>query len=159
MLMALAKDRRNTWELVQCADLAVRTASVLRQMSAGRAAADAEALSEALIFLDRAQGGGAFITEGIAQMSGQTLRPFNWATDTYLQATTSHTDTQPDYPRINEYLGRITSTIHEIVVTHNAPGDKARLNEATLFFETLGDIVGRRADYVLSGESVATLLS
>jgi hypothetical protein len=156
--MAAAKDQRGIWEIVQCADLAVRAASVLRQLQAGREPNDLEILTEARAFLDRAQNGGTFITEGIAQMSGQTLRPFNWATDTYLQAMTAPIESQPDYKQVNAYIERIGNTLRDI----NTPGrlavDPQHLSEATQFFETLGDIVGGRADFILSTENIHTII-
>jgi hypothetical protein len=99
-------------EVVDFADVAVRTASQLRLAKAGRPFTDREILQHSLAFLDRAKQGGAFMSKKTAQFS-DTLRPLNWAADTYLSPKLSP-QAQPDYGKVEDYLTQLVKPIREL---------------------------------------------
>jgi len=144
---------QNLWELVDCADLAVRTASELRKFRSAHRPPDMQVLSRALEFLSQAGTGAAFVSGQATQLRGTTLKPSNWATDAYLRTVQL---AEPDYQAIRAYLDQIASVLRKLVSSGDLP--PATLDTPILFFEKLGDVIGSRADQTLHAEAEPGLL-
>lgn len=133
-------DYQNLQELVEVADTAIRAANELRLVQAGESVTDFEALDAAVDFLDRAKSGGAFIAaEQSANLQFEgTLKPLNWATDTYLSTTAQ----ELDYGALAEYLEKLKDIIGAVRRDPNQVGTS--LGSPIHFFDTLGRILRAR---------------
>jgi hypothetical protein len=138
---------QNLAEVVDLADVAVRTASQLRIAKSGHGVSDPSALDQSLDFLESAQQGGAFMSKKISQLAG-TLRPLNWAADAYLSLNTGPQGA-PDYGKVESYLRDLSDSIRNLM---QGSADVQNLDKALVFFETLGEILGSLADQRLRRE-------
>ena len=134
---------QNLAEVVDLADVAVRTASQLRIAKSGHGVSDPSALNQSLDFLERAQQGGAFMSKRISQLAG-TLRPLNWAADAYLTLNIGPQG-EPDYGKVEKYLSKLSDSIRNLM-QGSASVDVQSIDTALVFFETLGQILGSLAD-------------
>ena len=150
-------DTQNLWELIDLADVAVRAASQLRQCRAGHAISDPAALERAADFLERAQKGGVFLSGNASVGSFQdTLRPLNWATDTYIAKFRPGTVSgqKMDYARFAEYFEKIRSSILSLLMDGKLTAPQ--FEESVQFMEYLGAILGTKADIGLQDEAGST---
>lgn len=140
-------DNQTQRELVEFADIAVRTASQLRLYKSGRSFSDPESLQQALEFIGSAKTGGKFMSRS-AQFRGGSLRPLNWATDTYFETLNRKAGTNEEslrnFDAVVKYLDGIESTLGSLIQgkTPTTPN----IDELILFFEILGEALGTRAD-------------
>lgn len=141
------------WELVECAHIAVRTASELRKLRSVHRQPDMQVLQRAVEFLTQAETGAAFVSGQASQLEAGTLKPFNWATDAYL--STLHIQ-QPDYQAVRTYLDDIASVLRDVIASQQPAA--AALDRPILFFEKLGDVIGSRADQTLRSDAEPTVL-
>lgn len=135
-------------EVVDVADIAVRTASQLRLAKSGRGFTDPAALEHSLEFLARAKKGGAFMSKKTAQLS-DTLRPLNWAADTYVKNFSVQGD--PNWGEIEEYLNNLETAVRTLMQGGQST-DTSNIDNALGFFETLGSILAAIADQRLRRE-------
>jgi hypothetical protein len=135
---------QNLSEVVNITDVAVRTASQLRLLKAGKTLADRNALELAIQFLTRAKDGGTFITRKSSSLQ-HSLKPFNWATDTYIEL---HPPSKPDYERVATYLEQIFKALRSALEAQTAT-DAEQLELVAAFFSKLGEVLGSRADKIL----------
>ena len=140
--MAVA-DTQQLGELVECADVAVRVASQLRLLKAGKPVRDSEALASAVEFLKAAVAGGEFMSSGQSLKIQATLRPLNWAADVRVR----HELSEVDYDDLAKFLQGIRDALQEIQ-TKARPNDK-KINSAIKFFASLGEILGIRAEQTM----------
>ena len=144
-------DNQTQRELVQFADIAVRVASQLRLLKAGRPFTDPDSLHLGLEFVEKATNGGSFMSKKFAQFSGGSLRPLNWATDAYLETSGRKDQAQAeasqatDYSAIVRYLEDIASSLNSLI-NGQISGINLDLDAMILFFEVLGETLGVRAD-------------
>ena len=142
-------DNQTQRELVEFADIAVRVASQLRLLKAGRSFTDPDSLQQGLAFVEKATNGGSFMSKKFAQFSGGSLRPLNWATDAYLEtsgrkdAAQSEASQAIDYSAIVHYLEDIASSLNSLIKGQTTG---INLDAMILFFEVLGETLGIRAD-------------
>ena len=147
-------DYQNLQAIVSASDIAIRVASQLRVWSATRVTVDRAALDQAIIFLDRASNGGSFMAgkQAASAKFGNTLQPLNWATDTYfLVSTPAASNDAPDYGVIARYLDQLGSTLQGVV--SGSKVENPQVEAAISFFNTLGELLGSRADQHMRTES------
>jgi hypothetical protein len=132
------------WEVVDLADVAVRTASQLRMVKIGRPLTEPEMLDRAVVFLALAREGGAFLTGKSASVQ-HTLRPLNWATDAYLAL---NQPAKANYDQVGDYLDRIIAALNA-AKSNSATAAKSEVDLTANFFDKLGDILGAKADKML----------
>lgn len=143
----MAVDESIVSEVVNLADVAVRTASQIRLLRAGRDLTEPKVLNKATEFLSRAKQGVIFINGRSADLH-DTLRPLNWATDAYLALTPK----QADFDQISDYLDQVLSPLNDVLQQHAAtPADAFDLT--LTFFEKLGEILGTEADRLLQDDT------
>ena len=144
-------DRQVLGELVDYADVAVRTASQLRLHQSGRAIRDAEAVERASQFLEDAAAGGAFMSSGESANLYSTLRPLNWAADVRLGCAELSLESDSlkkvDYSALTEFIQRVRATLDKL--TQGDPPDPQAFKECVGFFESLGETLGMRADQAM----------
>ena len=144
-------DTQTVWEVVDLADITVRAASQLRQKRSGHDISDRVSLERVAEFLERAERGGLFLSgSATAGSFDDTLRPLNWATDTYV-AKVSSAGKSPDYAEVAKYLDRIKDSILHLL-SGEAVADK-QLEESIQFVEHLASILAANADLRLQKES------
>jgi hypothetical protein len=141
---------RNLTELIDIADVSIRTASQLRLMSTGRPPSDRQSLSLALEFLNQAKLGGDLLSapQGTQVKKLSSLKPLNWATDTYLRTEIAGKSDQVDYPRLVEYLSRLARTMERVLLP-SGPGASPSPEEIApllQFFQELGRLLSNDAD-------------
>lgn len=141
-------DKEFLWELIDSADMAIRTACELRCFLVGENVADVDILERAQVFLRRARDGGSFVSGSHGRVEG-TLRPLNWATDVYLCPTDpndvrSQTSLSPDYEQIANRLAQMDAILEKIRKGLH-PNDED-VSKTISFFERLGGLLGSQAD-------------
>ncbi len=144
--MAVA-DRQILSELVDCADVAVRSASQLQLFRLGRPVHDEEALTRAAEFLQAAVGGGEFISSGNTASLRATLRPLNWAADVRYSSgrrPSGQEAAEVDYEDLTAFLRKIRSTVEQVAEGQEPSSED--FNECITFLDSLGEILGTRAD-------------
>ncbi len=144
--MAVA-DRQILGELVDCADVAVRSASQLQLFKLGEPVHDQEALENAADFLEAAAGGGMFLFSGDTGGLGATLRPLNWAADVWYSRgglLSGEEANEVDYEALTEFLQEMRSTLNKVAAKEKL--DSENLDKCIGFFDSLGDVLGTRAD-------------
>jgi hypothetical protein len=146
--MATVQDQTLS-EVVDLADVAVRTASQLRLAKSGCPVSDPDIFGRSLEFLDRAKLGGAFMSGKTAQFS-DTFRPLNWAADAYLSLNPGP-QAEPDYVKVEDYLTQLAAPIRDLAQS-GATVDPQGLQQALVFFETLGELLSSLADQRLRRE-------
>jgi hypothetical protein len=135
--MALA-DNQLLGELVECADMAIRTASQLNLFKLGRAVRDKEVLNQAIKFLEAAEAGGNFMSSGGSASLNASLRPLNWVADVCW-------DNDNDYEGLTRFLRQMKSTVNQVLKGENSQ-DTVNLEECIQFFDSLEETLGMRAD-------------
>lgn len=142
-------------EVVDLADIAVRAASQLRLLKNGRQLEDTDCLRQGIEFLERARKGGAFMSGKSAHLRG-TLRPLNWAADTYVKLRIG-SRREPNYREVAAYLSKLSRSLKTLTRRASA-ADPRSLDRAVRFFEALGNLLGSTADQKLRREwSTASL--
>ncbi len=142
----MAVDESIVSEVVNLADVAVRTASQIRLLRAGRDLTEPTVLVKATDFLLRAKQGVIFINGRSADLH-DTLRPLNWVTDAYLALTPK----QPDFNQISDYLDQVSSSLSGLM--QQPASTTAIAFDVTLtFFEKLGELLGTEADRMLQDD-------
>ena len=140
-------ERQQIAEIIDMADVAVRAASQLRILRRGRALRDNNAMQRMIRFLDDAISGGQFMSTGQAVGLHASLRPLNWVADVRFPTSTaiaaSH-ENAPDYVALVEFVGSIKHTLAQISDGQSA--DPQKLESAIQFLQTLGDVLGAKAD-------------
>jgi hypothetical protein len=145
----MAVDESIVSEVVNLADVAVRTASQIRLSRSGRAFSEPAVLAKAQQFLSRAKRGVIFINGGPAADLHDTLRPLNWATDAYLALSPRPANL---FAKISDYLDRVLSALTDVIQKPlSAPKRSSDL--ALTFFEKLGEMLGTEADKLLRDDS------
>jgi hypothetical protein len=135
--MAIA-DNQLLGELVECADMAIRTASQINLFKLGREVRDREALDQAIKFLEAAEVGGRFmLSDGSASLNA-SLRPLNWVADV-------RWDDDNDYTSLTSFLGKMKSTVAKVLNGENLH-NISNLEECIKFFDSLEETLGMRAD-------------
>lgn len=135
-------------EVVECADVAVRTASQLRKLSKGYPIDDHEAIEMAVSFIGEARAGGVFMDVGQSLGIQASLKPLNWAADVFFKEPTVAVEAPAanvDYSQLCDFLDEIRSTLERVQSTASIPDDEA-IRTCIRFFESLGQILGSRAD-------------
>jgi hypothetical protein len=149
----MSVDESVTSEVVNLADIAVRTASQIRLVQSGREFTEPNVLVKAGEFLTRAKKGGIFISGRSADLH-DTLRPLNWATDAYLAIVPK----QADFDQISDYLDQVHSSLDE-ATKQQSNASPAALVLALTFFEKLGELLGTEADKLLCDDTDLLSLS
>ena len=154
-----AMDTQHLSELVEVADVAVRVASQLRQAKSLGRSGDKECLQRGIEFLERAKKGGVFMSgQGIAHLGFDgALKPLNWAVDTYLLTRAEPRTEAVDYEKVAEYLERIAGCLR-VLAEEPKNCDSASLTQAESFFETMGEVLGSRADQMMRREPLEFVL-
>ena len=135
-------------EVVECADVAVRSASQLRKLSKGFSIEDHEAIELAIGFIGEARAGGAFMDVGQSLGVQASLKPLNWAADVFFKEPSVAVEApaaDTDYGKLCDFLDEIRSTLEQAESTAGSPGEEA-IQRCIRFFESLGQILGSRAD-------------
>jgi hypothetical protein len=145
-------DTQALWEVVELADITVRAASQLRQKRSGHEISDRPSLETMAEFLERAQKGGLFLS-GSATVGSfdDTLRPLNWATDTYVAKFATAEGKSPDYAEVARYLDRIKDSILQVLSGKHVI--ETQMEESIQFVESLASILAAKADLRLQKES------
>jgi hypothetical protein len=151
-------DRQQLSELVDWADVAVRAGNQLQLSKLGKAVRDRDALRRAIEFLEAAEAGGAFMSSGDSANLRATLRPLNWAAD--VQSARGNVgfgverrEVDFDYEALTKLLGRMRSTVHRVLQGRRPQSDD--LAECIKFLDSLGEILGTRADQQMRAGWVA----
>lgn len=134
-------------EIIEVADISVRVASQLRMVDKGRKIGDLDSIQSAEEFLNAAIEGGRFVSSGVADNFQSTLRPFNWAADVRLPVTSSQKNTDDqlkDYTKVVSFLGEVRDVL--AAVSERKSVEKSEMEKSIGFFETLGELLGTRAD-------------
>lgn len=145
--MAVA-DRQILGELVDCADVAVRSASQLQLFKLGRPLHDQDALKRTAVFLEAAAGGGKFMFSGDTGGLQATLRPLNWAADVWSSRGDLPSGEEAHevdyYKALTEFLQEMQSTVNQVAAAEQPR--KENLDKCIQFFDSLGEVLGTRAD-------------
>ena len=139
-------DTQALWEIIDLADISVRIASQLRLSKAGKPLRDRQALEKGLAFLENAKSGGIFLSgQGIIRGFEGTLRPLNWAMDTYLRERPA--GEKPDYSKIAQYMAEIQESLGSLLQQNRVESEQ--IDNGITFFETMGELLSARADQSL----------
>jgi hypothetical protein len=130
-------DNQLLGELVEYADMAIRTASQLNLFKLGRGILDTETLHQAIEFLETAEAGGSFMSSDGSDSLKASLRPLNWVADVRWK-------NENDYERITAFLGDMKTTIKQ-VLEGKLPNSNT-LDVCIDFFDSLEETLGTRAD-------------
>lgn len=90
------------------------------------------------------------MTTGECVQLQASLKPLNWAADIYFAPPPMGHDQSPpdvDYTKLESFLNGLKSTLDTVV--RNQSTDSGSLEECILFFDSLGDILGTRADQLI----------
>jgi hypothetical protein len=139
--------------VVEACDVAVRVASQLRVWEKSKRLSDRQAAEAAVRFLEMARNGGQLLAgnqNNISKLVG-SLGPLNWATDTYLVTSAGSRPNNVNYEKVSKYLQGIVDTLQQLLADHKP--SEASMADARRFFETLGELLGARADRMLMRDS------
>lgn len=140
--MMLNDDSREVSELVETADVALRAASELRKLRGGHPVRDEGVLNRAAEMLASAREGGIFVSgKGEARLSS-SLRPLQWASQTYIFSERP-VDREREDP---EAFFRFLEDVMEVVRSATEGRSDERIERAASFLQVLGELVGNRAD-------------
>jgi hypothetical protein len=143
-------------ETVKLAGVAVRTGAQLRALKRTRKISDPRVLQPALDFLTNAAEGSYFIA-GHSSGLQHSLKPLNWAMDTYLELNALN-PSKPDYEKLDAYLREVLGKLKTVMDSPQMAEPKD-IDTVLGFFDKLGDIVGTLADQKLLQVSQSPLRS
>jgi len=135
-------DQQQLADVIEVADIAVRSASQLRLSKRRNEIRDRQAIERAIRFLDDAIAGGRFMSTGQTAGLRTSLRPLNWAADVQF---TKSPEAAPDYKDLVKFLNSVKSSLERSLAEEQmATGDE--LENAINFLSRLGKLLGTRAD-------------
>jgi len=110
----------------------------------------------ALHFLEQAKLGGDLLSENPTVHARQltSLKPLNWAADTFLRESGSALSGQVDYATLTRYLNGLAEGIRDLLGLQSVQQEAADPAALERFFTTLGALLSAQADRKLRERSL-----